>query len=332
MPKPSRPGQKTRRPRVAGLRKHASGQSGTQQAEREQPESQPLEQNPATGISEPEPTTAGSGAADTESSAPESADAGTPRTAETESDQAGTSELSEHDTVADGPDEPDSTADEAAGSDSATQALGTSSQSEETSEDLPEGSEGDGTETTDSTPPPPPEDGTATGGKRGYGLPALLVGLTVVCTVLAVVFGMQAAQLRGDGAGSNQALADAAATSEVNGQISDAVAKVFSYDFADTAKTEKAANELLVGDAVGKYNELFATIKEQAPKQKLVVTTTVKTSAVKLLQDDRAEVLLFVDQNAVRTDSGENNIGPAQILVGAEKQGDQWKINQITQL
>lgn len=157
-----------------------------------------------------------------------------------------------------------------------------------------------------------------------------MLALSVVFALLAALFGANALGLTG-GSQSNEALVDNAATSEVNGQIDDAVSKVFSYDFANTGKTEDAANKVLVGRAVQQYHDLFATVKQQAPQQKLVVTTTVKSSGVTRLQGDQAQVLVFVDQNATRTTTGENNVGPAQISIGAVKQGDQWKINSITQ-
>ncbi|MGP4015286.1 hypothetical protein [Saccharopolyspora sp. 5N708] len=153
---------------------------------------------------------------------------------------------------------------------------------------------------------------------------------TVVFAALAVWFGIEWYADRYTGSAANEALVSAGATSEVNGQITDAVEKLFSYDFNDTAKTETAARDLLIGPAVQRYNELFAVVKQQAPVQQLIVTTTVKNSAVTRLQGDRAELLLFVDQHAMRANTGESNTGPAQISISAEKHGDQWKISQIT--
>ncbi|MBB5154728.1 hypothetical protein [Saccharopolyspora phatthalungensis] len=153
---------------------------------------------------------------------------------------------------------------------------------------------------------------------------------TVVLAGFALWFGIETYAVRDTGSAANETLVSAGATSEVNGQISDAVEKVFSYDFNDTAKTETAARDLLVGPAVQRYNDLFALVKQQAPQQQLIVTTTVKSSAVTRLQDDRAELLLFVDQHSMRANTGESNTGPAQISVSAEKQGDRWKITQIT--
>lgn len=158
----------------------------------------------------------------------------------------------------------------------------------------------------------------------------LLWGATAVLLAAAIVFGLLAYTTYYQGPMANKAMISAGETSEVKGQVEDGVQKLFSYDFKDTAKTEKAAKELLTGDAVKKYNDLFAVVKEQAPKQQLIVTTTVKNSAVTQLQDDRAQVLVFVDQHALRSSTGESNIGPAQLSVTTEKQGDAWKITDLT--
>ncbi|MGW5643111.1 hypothetical protein ACWEV3_25455 [Saccharopolyspora sp. NPDC003752] len=173
--------------------------------------------------------------------------------------------------------------------------------------------------------------GAAASGKTSStGLVWTIWILAVLFVGVAVFLGIKAFDARYSGAGANQALVSAGATSEVNGQISDAVEKVFSYDFNDTGKTEAAARDLLVGSAVQKYDDLFKVVREQAPQQQLIVTTTVKNSAVTRLQGDRAELLLFVDQHAMRANTGESNVGPAQISVSAEKQGEKWKITQIT--
>ncbi|MER7012383.1 hypothetical protein ABT324_13265 [Saccharopolyspora sp. NPDC000359] len=166
------------------------------------------------------------------------------------------------------------------------------------------------------------------GGRRGQAW--LLWAASVVLVALAVWFGFETYAARYTGPAANEALVSAGATSEVSGQVSDAVEKLFSYDFNDTAKTEEAARNLLTGDAVQRYEELFAVVKDQAPQQQLIVTTTVKERSVTRLQGDRAELLLFVDQHARRANAPGENAGPAQISVSAVKQGGTWKISQIT--
>ena len=158
----------------------------------------------------------------------------------------------------------------------------------------------------------------------------VLWAAAAVLLVVAIVFGVLGYTTYYQGPMANKAMISAGETSEVKGKIEDSVQKLFSYDFKDTAKTEKAAKNLLQGDAVKQYDELFKVVKEQAPKQQLIVTTTVKSSSVTRLQGDRAQVLLFVDQHALRSGTGESNVGPAQLSVTTEQQDGTWKITDLT--
>ncbi|WP_139183020.1 hypothetical protein [Actinopolyspora xinjiangensis] len=168
--------------------------------------------------------------------------------------------------------------------------------------------------------------------RRGKALTAVLLVLTVGFTGLACWFQYSAHTLRHGGPAANRALVDEAATSEVKGQISEKVEKIFSFDYSDMDKTDKAADRILVGEAVGQYDKMFKTVREQAPKQKMVLTTTTAESGVTMLRDGRAEVLLFVNQNATRTGDGEGGVYPAQLSVVAVKRGEEWKISSMTQL
>ncbi|WP_439661906.1 hypothetical protein ACSHWB_10735 [Lentzea sp. HUAS TT2] len=125
------------------------------------------------------------------------------------------------------------------------------------------------------------------------------------------------------------ALVDTATTSEVNGQIREAVEKSFSYNFADVESTEKAAKELLTGKALCQYNAVFGPVKEVAPQQKLVVTVRVVSSAVSSLRDGRATVLVFADQVTTRTTDNQSGGGTAMLRVSAVDDGGRWKIDNM---
>ncbi|GGM52048.1 hypothetical protein GCM10012275_23710 [Longimycelium tulufanense] len=161
-------------------------------------------------------------------------------------------------------------------------------------------------------------------------LAAALLLLFAILTGLAVWFRGEAEHLR-SGAAQNRALVDSSATSELLGQLTSAVETVFSYNFNDTAKTEKAAHELLTGNAVDQYNRLYAQVKELAPEQKVVLTTRVRTAGVQVLDGDRAVVLVFADQRWTRADSsGEAQPpGAAQLAVHAERHDERWLISDI---
>ncbi|MFR9730872.1 hypothetical protein ACL03H_16735 [Saccharopolyspora sp. MS10] len=338
MPSPRRPGSS--RPRVAGQRNRTGSRGPGARPGLNRPEEaeqQPPEDTAAPGTGQdgteasPEDTAApGTGQGGTEASLEESDATDTSRAAdrpEPEPDGAPAVAGREPEEAATEPGgggagepEPDATHDDAAPPDAAASgatAPAEASPAESAPADRAE-DEGSATEAAGGGPD-----------RRGStGLIAAMLAAAVVLAGLATWFGVQAHAAHN----GNRALADQAGTSEVNGQISQGVEQIFSYDFADTGKTERAAKDLLVGDAVGEYEQLFTTVKQQAPIQKLVVTTTVKASSVTRLEGDRAEVLLFVDQNATRTDiGGEPSVGPAQVVINAEKRGDRWKISRISQ-
>jgi Mce-associated membrane protein len=180
------------------------------------------------------------------------------------------------------------------------------------------------------------EDMNATGERAGWWrrppLPVVLGVLTVILGGLAAWSGLAAHDLRGGVVVRNVALTDSARTSEVKGEVSNAVNAVFSCDYTDLAKTDAAARRLLTGQAVRQYATLFAPVRQQAPKDKLVLTTTVTDSGVTMLQGDRARVLLFADQRNTRTGDGQTTYAAAMLAVNAVRQGGTWKIENIDTL
>ncbi|MFD9736118.1 hypothetical protein [Umezawaea sp. NPDC059074] len=136
-------------------------------------------------------------------------------------------------------------------------------------------------------------------------------------------------QTRDRGTSVNQALVDTGGTTEVSGQAREAVEKAFSYNFADVAATESAANELLVGKAKCQYNAIFGPVKSLAPEQKLVVTVRVVSSGVTSLDGDRATVLLFIDQVTTRTTDNTTGGGIAMMRVGTQRADGRWKVDNM---
>ncbi|MFG2090906.1 MULTISPECIES: hypothetical protein [unclassified Spirillospora] len=163
-------------------------------------------------------------------------------------------------------------------------------------------------------------------------LVVFLGALTMALVGTAAWAADQESSLTGAASAENAALSDNARTSEVRGQITTAVNTVFSYNYADVAKTEKAAQELLTGKAVQQYNQLFALVRKQAPEQKQVLTTTVTNSAVKSLTGDRARLLVFADQRNTRTDKNETSYSAAVFAVDAIHTDGKWKITAIDTL
>jgi Mce-associated membrane protein len=160
--------------------------------------------------------------------------------------------------------------------------------------------------------------------RSGLVLPISLVVLAALLVGLGVWFQSQAGQVR-----YNQALVDSGGTTEVAGQVREAVEKAFSYNYADVSATEKAANELLVGKAKCQYNAIFGPVRTLAPEQKLVVTVKAVSSGVTTLDGDRATVLLFLDQVTTRTTDNQSGGGIAMMRVGAQKVDGRWKVDNM---
>jgi Mce-associated membrane protein len=176
----------------------------------------------------------------------------------------------------------------------------------------------------------------ATGQKAAPGLsrhplllPAGLGALAVVLGGLAVWFGLETSSATSGVDTSNTALTDPVATRQVTQQVTSAVNKIFSYNYADTAKTSQAAATLLTGKARQQYDTLFKLVREEAPKEKLVLTTTVTNSGVEFLDGSRARLLIFADQHDTAGTARKTTDAGAMFAVNAVNQGGQWKISSI---
>ncbi|TRV78891.1 hypothetical protein FKN01_11960 [Streptomyces sp. 130] len=161
-------------------------------------------------------------------------------------------------------------------------------------------------------------------------LPAVLCVLTLLLGAVAAWAFTSAASLRDDPSRQNTALTDISRTSEVKGQITEAVGAVFSYDYASPAKAETAVTKYLTGKAVQQHEDMLAEVRAQAPKQKLVLTTTVTDSGVEMLDGDRARLLIYADQRNTRTGtSEETTYAAAMFSVDAVRKGGSWRISAI---
>lgn len=157
----------------------------------------------------------------------------------------------------------------------------------------------------------------------------LLVVVLVLALGCTAWFGIEAASLS---PGDNQALVDSSATAEVSSSVSDAVKAVFSYDYANLPRTERAAAEVLTGEAVRQYQTQFASARTRAQSEKLTRTTTVRAIGVRSLRGDSAELLLFLDQQTVAQGGGAPTSSVAQLAVTAKRVDGRWKLATLTAL
>ena len=169
----------------------------------------------------------------------------------------------------------------------------------------------------------------AAGRRRAWRAAAALGAGTVVLAGFGVWATLHANSERSSAAAQNTALTDGPATAAVRREIAAAVNTIFSYNYANTAATRRAAQGLLTGPAVREYDTLFALVTKNAPAQKLVVTTKVTNTGVEMLNGDRARLLVFANQQDTRAGTGQTSYAGAMFAVTALRQGGRWKVENI---
>jgi Mce-associated membrane protein len=167
------------------------------------------------------------------------------------------------------------------------------------------------------------------GRRRAWRAVAALGAATVVLGGFGVWATLQADSARSSAAAQNTALTDGPATAAVRREVAVAVNTIFSYNYANTAATRRAAQGLLTGPAVRQYDTLFGLVTKNAPAQKLVVTTKVTNTGVEMLNGDRARLLVFANQQDTRAGTGQTSYAGAMFAVTALRQGGRWKIENI---
>lgn len=157
---------------------------------------------------------------------------------------------------------------------------------------------------------------------------AVLAAAFVVLTACAVVFAVQAADLREP---PNRALVDVAATDAVADRVSADLKAVFSYDHANLARTERAVDLALTGAAEREFRREFASAAKRAERGKLVRSTSVRSIGVRSLTPERATLLVFLDQQEIRPGKPARS-STATLDVTAVKLPQGWRIAAIETL
>jgi Mce-associated membrane protein len=160
-------------------------------------------------------------------------------------------------------------------------------------------------------------------------LPAVLAVVTVVLGAFAVWSGVRAHSLAGDAAGQNTALTDRATTTKIIGQVTSTAGAIFSYNYADPARTQRAGQRGLTGQAVQQYRSLFRNLQREAARyNQLVLTTTVTDVGVEALQGNSAQVLIFANQVLTSASQNPQSFG-SMVALDLVQQGGTWKIDNI---
>lgn len=158
--------------------------------------------------------------------------------------------------------------------------------------------------------------------------PVRTAAVAVVVGLLAVAgaVGMQVEAGSLTGPASNTALTDPQATGQVISEINAAVQRTYGYSYDALDADERAAQDVVTGTFADRYRQEFATVRNLAPQQRAVVTATVLSSAVRELDGDHAEVLVFVDQKITNTQVPNGAGNGARLVVTAQKVDGHWRI------
>jgi Mce-associated membrane protein len=144
-----------------------------------------------------------------------------------------------------------------------------------------------------------------------------LVAVVVIALGLAAWFRGAANQLSASASANNRALVDVGTTAEVTEQVREAVTRVYSYDFARLDDNERAAEQVITGQFAQDFH------------QQAVVVATVLNLAVKVLDADRAILVVFIDQQASRGIQTPQLVVAGRLTVTAERVGGRWKIADV---
>jgi Mce-associated membrane protein len=172
-------------------------------------------------------------------------------------------------------------------------------------------------------------------GARGLADSTKILVLAIAAVLLACAgafFGLQWHNTISNPTASNTAYVDTGTTAAVVNDVVNAMQKVLTYTYANPNQTAQDAQNLLTGTAQCQFNELYKTVRSEAPAQKITVTASVdpKNSGVEMIQDDQARLLLMVYQESTRGSNGQQATSEGVLEVGAIKQGDNWKVDNIS--
>lgn len=160
----------------------------------------------------------------------------------------------------------------------------------------------------------------------------LVAAVCIACVATGIFGWWQAGELRSTPAAENSALVDQSATDTVASEVSRALTQVLTYDHQKPEATQRAADTFLAGAAQEEYDTLFASLRERAPNQKLVLSASVQAVGVKHLTEDTAELLVFLDQRSQRASDEEATVSASQLAVTAEQVDGTWKVTELTPL
>lgn len=156
---------------------------------------------------------------------------------------------------------------------------------------------------------------------------AVTVGISTVG--MSTLTGVAAAQRDAVTGPANHALIDVEHTGEVLERAKSISGELFTFTYTDLQAHRKRFAELTMGEFSRQYDDLFASIVAQATAQQLSLSSTVQDAAVRVLTDDEAEVLVFINQTSTNGTTGAQTGGNAMFLATLRQSDGDWKIADL---
>jgi Mce-associated membrane protein len=109
-----------------------------------------------------------------------------------------------------------------------------------------------------------------------------------------------------------------------------AAATILSYNYKSIAADQKAAERYMTPKFRKEYDKSMKLVAANAPKLRAKVDAEVKASGVANADADRADVLVYVDQNTVSTaNGGEPQLALNRALFRMKKVDGTWLVDDI---
>lgn len=146
---------------------------------------------------------------------------------------------------------------------------------------------------------------------------------------MSTLTGVAAAQRDTVAGPANRALIDVEHTTEVLDRAKSVSEELFTFTYTDIQAHRKRFAELTMGEFSRQYDDLFETVVAQATAQQLSLSSTVQDAAVRVLEKDEAEVLVFVNQTSTNGVTGGQVQSNTMFLATLQRSDGDWKIADL---
>ena len=186
----------------------------------------------------------------------------------------------------------------------------------------------------DALDPPPPESWNSDPGPGRIPFLAsfrLLVGLVVLCLVLAGVAGF--AWWRSENPDAGAAPDGAITSSQARDAGMQAAAqltqKVLSYDWQTLDADIKAAEAVLAPSFRSEYAKTMAGVKDQTIKNQVKLAADAAATSIVSATENKVVALVFVNQVTTAKGTANQRVDGSRVLVTLTRGGGDWRISKL---